>query len=147
MGFRYRKQGTTDWITVPTEKVEVTGGAFKTCLSGLEPETSYELVAYSDTDESPVTTVTTDIERALPNGGFEEWCTENNIIYPGVTRDEAFWGTGNTGASIAGEVLTDKTTDKRPGSSGQYAALLQSKLAGIAGIGKLAAGNLLIVKY
>lgn len=147
LGFRYRKQGTTDWITVPTEKVEVTGGAFKTCLSGLEPETSYELVAYSDTDESPVTTVTTEAERALPNGGFEEWCTENDIVYPGVTRDEAFWGTGNTGAAVVKETLTDKTSDKRPGSDGQYAALLQSKLAGLAGIGKLAAGNLFVGEY
>ena len=137
LGFRYRKQGDTPWITVPGDKVEVSGGAFKTCLTGLEPETAYELVAYSGEDESPVETVTTEPETPLTNGGFEEWCTEKDIVYPGPTRDAAYWGTGNTGAAVANTTLTNKVTDTRPGSTGQYAAQLESKLAGIAGIGKL----------
>ena len=29
LGFRYRKQGDTPWITIPGDKVEVSGGAFK----------------------------------------------------------------------------------------------------------------------
>lgn len=147
LGFRYRKQGDTPWITVPGDKVEVSGGAFKTCLTGLEPETAYELVAYSGEDESPVETVTTEPETPLTNGGFEEWCTEKDIVYPGPTRDAAYWGTGNTGAAVANTTLTNKVTDTRPGSTGQYAAQLESKLAGIAGIGKLAAGNLFIGQY
>ena len=48
---------------------------------------------------------------------------------------------------MANTTLTNKVTDTRPGSTGQYAAQLESKLAGIAGIGKLAAGNLFIGQY
>ena len=36
LGFRYRKQNDTEWITVPAEQITVSGGAFSTCLSGLE---------------------------------------------------------------------------------------------------------------
>ena len=147
LGFRYRKQNDTEWITVPTEQITVSGGAFSTCLSGLEPEQTYELVAYSGTDESEVRTATTGAETPLTNGGFEQWCVEGSVVYPGPSLAEAYWGTGNPGAAIAGATLTDKVTDPRPGSSGMYAARLESKLAGVAGIGKLAAGNLFIGKY
>ena len=105
------------------------------------------MVAVSDDDLSPVTTLTTDPEAVLTGGGFEEWCTEKDIVYPGPTRDGAYWGTGNTGAAIAGTTLTDKVAETRPGSPGQYAARLESKLVGIAGVGKLAAGNLFVGKY
>jgi len=147
LGFRYRKQNDTEWITVPSDQVTVSGGAFSTCLSGLEPEQTYEVVSYSGEDESEIQTVTTGSETPLTNGGFEQWCEEKGIVYPGPSLDEAYWGTGNPGASIANATLTDKVADPRPGSSGMYAAQLESKLAGVAGIGKLAAGNLFIGKY
>ena len=147
LGFRYRKQGDAQWIEVPSDKIQVSGGAFHTRIAGLEPETAYEVVAVSDDDLSPVTTLTTDPEAVLTGGGFEEWCTEKDIVYPGPTRDGAYWGTGNTGAAIAGTTLTDKVAETRPGSPGQYAARLESKLVGIAGVGKLAAGNLFVGKY
>ena len=147
LGFRYRVAGTEEWTEVPSGSLTIDGGTFSCCLSGLQPETAYEVIAYSDADESPVMERTTDAEEPLTNGGFEEWCQESGIIYPGLTRDGAYWGTGNTGAAVAGAVLTDKTEEVRPGSSGRYAARLESKLAGIAGIGKLAAGNLFIGRY
>lgn len=147
VGFRYRAAGSEEWLQVPTESLTVEGGTFSCCLSGLEPATTYEVKAYSDGDESPVVERTTDAEEPLTNGDFEEWCVESGIVYPGLTRDGAYWGTGNTGAAVAGVVLTDKTSDVRPGSSGSYAACLESQLAGIAGIGKLAAGNLFVGRY
>lgn len=147
LGFRYRKQGDALWIQVPAEKVEVSGGTFKTCLTGLEPQTAYEVIAFSGEDLSPVRELTTESELQLANSGFEEWCTEKDIVYPGLTKDGSFWGTGNPGAAIAGSTLTNKTTETRPGSTGQYAARLESKLAGIAGVGKLAAGNLFVGRY
>ena len=73
--------------------------------------------------------------------------TEGGIVYPGLSKEGIFWDTGNTGAAIAGATLTDKTSDVRPGSDGQYAAKLESKLAGIAGVGRLAAGNLFVGRY
>lgn len=147
LGFRYRVQGAEEWNEVPAERVEVEGGTFRACLSGLEPRTVYEVVAYSDEELSAVAAVTTGEETPLENGGFEEWCTEGGIVYPGLSKDGAYWGTGNTGAAIAGTTLTDKTDDVRPGSAGTYAAKLESKLAGIAGVGRLAAGNLFVGRY
>lgn len=148
LGFRYRKEGDEQWQEIPADKTDISlDGTFKSRLSGLEPETTYELVAFSDDALSPVTVLTTEPEVILPGGGFEEWCTDGGIVYPGLTRDGAYWGTGNTGAAVAGTTLTDKTDEKRPGSSGKYAAKLESKLAGIAGVGRLAAGNLFVGKY
>ena len=147
LGFRYRKSGDTEWINVPADKITVDGGSLSTCISGLEPETTYEVIAFSDSNETEIISLKTDPETSLTNGGFEEWCTEKDIVYPGPSKEGSYWGTGNPGASIGGVTLTSSTTDKRPGSSGSYAAHLQSKLAGVAGIGKLAAGNLFIGQY
>ncbi|MFQ8805059.1 MAG: hypothetical protein ACLR8Y_08155 [Alistipes indistinctus] len=49
LGFRYRKQGDTPWITVPGDKVEVSGRRVsKPASTGLEPERRLtRLVAYS----------------------------------------------------------------------------------------------------
>ena len=147
LGFRYRKSGDTEWTDVPADKITVDGGSLSTCISGLEPETTYEVIAFSDSNETEIISLKTDPETSLTNGGFEEWCTEKDIVYPGPSKEGSYWGTGNPGASIGGVTLTSSTTDKRPGSSGSYAAHLQSKLAGVAGIGKLAAGNLFIGQY
>ena len=147
LGFRYRKSGDTQWTDVPADKITIDGGSLSTCISGLEPETSYEVIAFSDENETDIVTLKTDPESVLTNGDFETWCTEKDIVYPGPTKESSYWGTGNPGAAIAGATLTSSTTDKRPGSPGTYAAHLQSKLAGIAGIGRLAAGNLFIGQY
>lgn len=147
LGFRYRVAGSEEWTDVPRERVEITGGTFKACLAGLAPDTEYEILAYSGEDESVVTRVTTQSEIALMNGGFEDWCALDGIVYPGPDKDGAWWGTGNPGAAIAATTLTDKTDDVRPGSQGKYAARLESKLAAIAGVGRLAAGNLFVGRY
>ena len=147
VGFRYRMQGEEEWHEVPSERVTVSEGEFSACLSGLEPLTAYEIKAFSDDNESEITTIETQAEEPLINNGFEEWCTEEGIVYPGVSKDGAYWGSGNPGAAVASTTLTNKSTDTRPGSAGSCSALLESKLAGILGIGRLAAGNLFVGKY
>lgn len=147
VGFRYRLAGSEEWTDVEKDKILVDGGVFSACLSGLEPETQYEIVAFSGGDESEVANVTTRAEIQIPNAGFEEWYTLKGIVYPGTESGAPFWATGNPGAAIAGITMTNLTEDPRPGSSGKYAAKLESKLAGIAGIGKLAAGNIFTGQY
>lgn len=145
VGFRYRRKGETEWKNAP--KATVLAGSFKTQISGLEELTSYEFVAYSNEDLSAVVELTT--ERALPleNGGFELWCKKNNIVYPYADGGDPYWGTGNVGASIVNETLTEGVADVRPGSSGEFSARLSSKFASVFGIGKFAAGNLFIGSY
>ncbi len=101
LGFRYKKSGDTQWIDVPAEKITIDGGSLSTCISGLEPETSYEAIAYSDENETEIVTLTTDPETKLTNGDFETWCTEKDIVYPGPSKESSYWGTGNPGAAIA----------------------------------------------
>ncbi|MBQ3082799.1 MAG: PCMD domain-containing protein [Alistipes sp.] len=145
VGFRYRRAGTTLWNEAP--QVEQSGGVFTTRITGLEPESEYEFVAYSNEDESPVVSRQTEQVVPLHNGGFEEWCTIDDIIYPYKDADSPYWATGNVGASIVNVTLTEAVTDIRPGSSGKVAARLTSKYASVLGVGKFAAGNLYIGKY
>ena len=148
LGFRYRRTVDEEWTTVPAGEIKIDGGAFSARVRGLEPECEYEAVACSGADESAVMTFTTQPELPLPNSGFEEWATlSDKILHPYLTAEDAFWDTGNKGASAAGEILTESSTDKRPGSPGQYSAALTSKFANIAGIGKFAAGNIFVGTY
>lgn len=142
MGFRYRLAGG-EWQEV--DGVTVDGGSFSARLAA-EPETTYELLAYCGDEQTDPASVTTDPEQALENGGFENWCTLDGIVYPYADGASPYWGTGNKGSKIANATLTDKG-DPRPGSSGQYSADLRSQFANIFGIGKFAAGNLFTGEY
>lgn len=147
LGFRYRETGQEEWLEVPREQIVVSGGAFRACITGLLPETSYEVIAYSGSDETETASVTTEAAPLLPNGGFEEWETLDKVVCPYLSETTRYWDTGNKGAKIANTTVTDKTTDTRPGTSGMYAAKLESKLAGALGISRLAAGNLFVGRY
>ena len=143
VGFRYRPTGTDEWLDAPA--AESAGGTFTSVVKGLDPETSYDFVAYSNEDLSPVVTRTTERTAPLVNGGFEEWSVKNEIVYPYLTTP--YWGTGNVGASIVGETLTEGVSDTRPGTQGSKAARLSSKFANLLGVGKFAAGNLFVGTY
>ena len=145
LGFRYRKAGDTAWNEV--EGVEITGGSFKAKVSGLQPNTEYEVVAYSDENTSAVRKVTTESILPLENSDFEIWETIKKIVCPYYSEETAFWGTGNPGAAMVSATVTDKSSDVRPGSAGVYSAMLESKFANMAGIGKFAAGNLFVGRY
>lgn len=146
MGFRYRKYtegGDEAWTEVPDVKTE--GGSFSAQLAA-EPLTVYEVIAYCDDEQTPSLQVTTEGETLLQNGSFEEWSTVKDIVYPYAEGAEAYWSTGNMGAALIGETLT-QACDPRPGSAGKYGANLKSKYASVAGIGKFAAGNIFLGKY
>lgn len=145
VGFRYRKSGEQAWIDAPP--AVVSGGTFTVKVEGLTPQTSYDFVAYSNEDLSPVETLTTEATTSLVNGGFENWCVNNNIVYPYADNEEPYWSTGNVGASIVNTTLTEGVTDVRPGSDGELSARLSSKFASALGVGKFAAGNLFIGSY
>ena len=145
LGFNYRKVGDEAWIAV--EDITVNGGSFSACIADLDTLTSYEVVAYSNDSFTDVVTVTTEDVYLLPNAGFEEWSTNNGIVYPYLAGAAPYWNTGNDGAAIAGTTLTEPTTDVRPGSEGKHAASLQSKKASLMGIGKFAAGNIFVGEF
>lgn len=145
VGFRYRLTGDEQWVDAT--QVETAAGVFTCKVTGLEPLTSYDFVAYSNDDLSPIITKSTEGTIDLVNGGFEQWSVIKDIIYPYAEGVDPYWATGNVGASIANAVLTEGVADIRPGSSGKTAARLASKYANVLGVGKFAAGNLFIGSY
>ncbi len=143
MGFRYRKSGTEAWTEVKDVKVE--GGKFSAHVAA-EAETSYEVKAYCNDEESPAKAVTTGTTPQLVNGGMEDWFTKNDVVYP-FLEGNPYWGTGNPGAKIGGKTLTQGVSDIRPGSSGRQSAWLKSYHVTVLGLGKFAAGNLFTGEY
>ena len=146
MGFRYRTPGG-EWQELPAAQVTVNGGSFRGYLNR-QPETAYELKAYCGEDETQVFAVKAEpAPPVLQNGSFEEWSTsDKDIVYPYPAGAEPYWGTGNPGAAIANETLTE-SCDPRPGSDGKYGAHLRSTFANVMGIGKFAAGNIFLGSY
>lgn len=145
LGFRYRVAGSETWLSVAD--VTNDGGSISACIEGLEPLTTYEVVAFSGENESEVVTVTTEDVMELINGGFEEWSFTDGTYYPYLEGGTPFWATGNDGAKVASTILTEPTSDVRPGTTGKQAAALQSKKAALMGIGKFAAGNIFLGRF
>ena len=147
LGFRYRPAGQEQWIDVAD--VEVDGGSFKARVSGLEPSTAYQVVAFSGQNESAVADVTTEAAPVLENGGLESWSKPAKSWMPYADGAAPYWGSGNPGATTLGDAfnLTTPSTDTRPGSAGTTSASLQSMYPNMAGIGKFAAGNLFLGRF
>lgn len=153
-GIKYRKQGTTDWRSASAE-TNTRASALKTytaTLTGLDPGTTYEYIAYCDGfDSKEAYTFTTESIFTIPNASFEDWSTYSaktllgtkNVTLPWSVGDKeaSFWGSGNEGAATANMTLTDKSTDML--HSGAYSARLESKSA----MGMLAAGNVFVGTY
>lgn len=147
LGFRYREEGTDEWIDVPEESVTVEGGAFSAQIRGLQPQTRYEAVAYSNDDLSPTEFFITEAALPLPNSGFEAWSQSSSIVYPYAAGDTPFWDSGNKGSATVKKTICEGRPEPRPGSEGTLAAYLESTFASVAGIGKFAAGNIFVGTY
>lgn len=137
VGFRYRAEGSDEWIE-STDPIEVGSGQFSTKITGLQSATAYQVVAYIDQDISQSESYTTETILPLPNADFEQWSypstyngSTNKSWFPFLEDGEQFWGTGNQGATTLGDSfnLTTPSDDTRPGSSGVLSASLESKNA------------------
>ena len=150
-GFRYRTLGNTRWTSVDAADITSDGGTFIAHITGLEPETDYEVVAYSGTDETSIWEFTTEAAVKIPNGSFEYASKVSGKDYykfydPSCGVADGmymFWGSGNgegdegvSGSANMGIVITYiDTEDKVDGR--QSVRAQTSQMAGI-----LAAGNL-----
>ena len=150
-GFRYRTLGNTRWTSVDAADIASDGGTFIAHITGLEPETDYEVVAYSGADETSIWEFTTEAAVKIPNGSFEYASKVSGKDYykfydPSCGVADGmymFWGSGNgegdegvSGSANMGIVITYiDTEDKVDGR--QSVRAQTSQMAGI-----LAAGNL-----
>lgn len=149
MGLRYRVKGQSEWTTIPAKWIKLDGGNFQAILRGLEPKTTYEVIAYSDANNSDVVEFTTGEIYSLPNADFENWTNKDNKIWcPTSSLLDATWDTGNHAtAGVGAGNLTTPSNDVRPGSKGSKSAYMASMKASVMGIGKFAAGNLFVGEF
>ena len=150
-GFRYRAVGTSEWIEVEQEAITSGGGTFVAHITGLDPETDYEVVAYSGDDETSPWEFSTEAAPMIPNGSFEYASKVAGKDYykfydPSCGIEDGmfmFWGSGNgegdegvSGSANMGIVITYIDTDDKVDGK-QSVRAQTSQMAGI-----LAAGNL-----
>lgn len=150
-GVEYRKLGTLKWTSVSQEDITSEGGTFTAQINGLDPDTAYEVYAYSGEDATDVWEFTTEPATMIPNGSFEYASKVVGKDYYkfydpscGVTEGMyMFWGSGNgegsegvNGSANLGIVITYIDTEIKV--DGRQSVRAQtSQMAGM-----LAAGNL-----
>lgn len=154
-GFTYREKGTDEWIIVKSEDITADGGTFTAHITGLKPETEYEVQAYCGTDKTEVQEFVTDAAVEIPNGSFEYVSKVLGEKYYkfydpdcGVADGSyMFWGSGNgegsegvNGSANMGIIIT--TVDTGDKVDGNQSVLAQtSQMAGILAAGNLFAGQ------
>ncbi|MDE6160371.1 MAG: PCMD domain-containing protein, partial [Muribaculaceae bacterium] len=144
-GVEFRRVGTQDWTQAPADWVEHNGGDFTARLIHLEPETSYEARAYSDSERGAIIPFTTGRILQMPNSDFDQWWLNGKVWNPWAENSEPYWDTGNKGATTLGTSNTFPTEDTSSGTG--LAAQLETRFVGIGIIGKLAAGNIFAGSY
>lgn len=138
-GFRYRLKGEEEWI----ELLDIIrdGGNFSVCIDGLEPETSYECLAFSGEDETDVSEFVTEREEQLPNAGFNVFSNAESSVYSSwfdpATGVSKWWDSGNVGSTTVGSAYCIAVPDTEDKVEGEASAALISRNVII----KFAAGN------
>lgn len=144
---RYRRKGTAEWSETPASP-SAERGICKATATGLVAASEYECQLCFGTKEinAPyVLSMTTEMPQ-VPNAGFEEWSQNSkDALLPYITGQ--YWDSGNHGSITMNKNVTQNVTDRRPGSSGSTAAMLNSQFVGLGTLGKFAAGNLFVGQY
>ncbi|WP_278365697.1 PCMD domain-containing protein [Phocaeicola barnesiae] len=131
----YCKQNETSWSTVPAANISVSGNTFTATLTGLSASTTYKYRVSVDGTVGNEQTFTTAAATPLENGSMEDWSQDGKQWNPWASGSNAFWGTGNKGATIINKNITSPVDDS---VSGKAAYLESMDALGL----KLAAGNL-----
>lgn len=139
----YKKQSDTNWNTVPTANVSVSGTSFTATLTGLTASATYVYRVNVDGTTGNEQSFTTAAAVPLENGSFDNWSSEaaaNGTLWqPWSTT--SFWDTGNKGATTIADSNSTPTTETCNGSG--KAASLETKWVVL----KLAAGNIFTGSY
>ncbi len=142
---RYRASGSDAW----TEVAATSNGddTYTATGSNINANTTYEYQLVINSASVGVATKTT-IGNGAPvfNGGLELWSGDCPLL-PYTSSSNQLWDTGNHGSATLDTNITTNSTDKRPNSSGNYSAKLQSKYVALLGMGKFAAGNIFMGQY
>lgn len=139
----YRKQGASDWSTVPAANVTTSGTSFTATLTGLSGSTTYSYRVTVDGVAGSEQSFTTAPATPLTDGSFDNWsstaATNGTLWQPWTTT--SFWDTGNKGATTIADSNSTPTTETCNGSG--KAASLETRWV----VMKLAAGNIFTGSY
>lgn len=156
VGVKYRTaDAETDWADIEPMKIEFASpldkdSQFQFMVKDIVPDQDYEfrLLFYDEygdvVEESDDIKTFSTFDWQFPNSGFEDWYTDNKVLYPMASGQE-WWDSGNTGSSTLNKNVTEYSTTEY--HSGSRSAMLKSQFVGALGIGKFAAGNIFIGKY
>ena len=139
----YCKQGTSDWNTVSSANVNVSGTSFTATLTGLSGSTTYSYRVTVDGVAGSEQSFTTAPATPLTDGSFDNWsstaATNGTLWQPWTTT--SFWDTGNKGATTIADSNSTPTPETCNGSG--KAASLETRWV----VMKLAAGNIFTGSY
>lgn len=142
--FSYAPKGSMTWTDAAAT---VSGTNFSAELTGLEPGTTYQVVAATADYTSDPVEFTTEEARQLPNASFEDWITVDGKGAIPQTGSFEFWGNGNQGAQTLGKDITEKETDAAYVTEGSASIRMRSQFVGVGFFGKFAAGNVFAGEY
>lgn len=146
LGFRYREQGSQEWIAVTSPVTMGDNNEFHAEITGLSAGSRYEYQAMSgEFASNVVSSFVTEAELQLPNAGFESWYKDGKVWLVRGDGEGLFWDTGNHGSATMNKNVTNYVeTDVHGGSK---AIELKSQFVGWGIVGKFAAGNLFAGQY
>lgn len=140
--FQYKHSSDNAWTDY--RDVETDGVYVSAEISGLAPDSEYELRIVSDGEESESMTFMTEATVQLPNMSFDSWYnsgTEDHPLYfPNESKDVFIWDSANKASTTFNLSCptTPEPEDVAVPGAGKNAARLESKKA----LMLLAAGNI-----
>ena len=137
MGFQWRTAGG-EWNDFQGSLTK-DGTAFSARITGLEPQTEYEVRAVTAAEQSDdnILTFTTEAAEQLPNFNFDSWYKNGKEWYANTDLETGyFWDSGNKGANTLSEI--NPTSPEETFVVSGKAARLESKYVIIA----FAGGNI-----
>lgn len=150
-GFKYRKQGSSEWTDLSGDAVTSNGGYFSAAIDNLQPLTTYECYAYSGDNQTQVYSFTTEEARQMPNSSFEVFSNAESSKYYSfydplstiVENQTKWWCSGNKGSTTVGSSYSITNIDGNDKKDGNYSARLESQYV----IVKFAAGNIFVGEF
>ncbi len=150
-GFKYRKQGDSEWIDLSGDTVTNNGGDFSAAIDNLQPLTSYECLAYSGDNQTQIYNFTTEEARQMPNSSFETFSNDESSKYYSfydplstiLELQTKWWDSGNEGSTTVGSSYSITNPDGNDKKDGNYSVRLESQYV----IVKFAAGNIFVGEF
>lgn len=137
----YKKMSDSNWQTLSSSAVNISGTSYTATINGLTPATNYQYRVSVDGMQGTTQTFITTPATPLTDADFDNWHQNDKLWNPWSSSGNSFWDTGNRGATTVGNSNSVPTDDTCNGSG--QAALLESKWIVL----KFAAGNIFTGSY